>query len=310
MRLLESELLKNGYVSKIIPIKHVKELENKIEGLYEQSLISENIYNKELKICLDFDIEKQFPEAQSVLLIACSSPQVKVTFNINQKKVTFKVPPYYGDWQNTVESVKNIIKPILKKHNYKYTQAQLPEKLLAVCSGLGHYGRNNLCYINGMGSYLCFASFLTDIQVDGDSWADMGRLERCENCDLCVQNCPSGAINKESFLINAERCLTFYNEGKGIFPKWIQSNWHNCLIGCLSCQEICPENKSYREKNIKKVEFTEIETSYILENHPAESLPEDLEKKLIKLGLRGYYNYNRLSRNIFALLKKDKINIG
>ena len=33
------------------------------------------------------------------------------------------------------------------------------------------------------------------------------------------------------------------NERKGEFPRWIWPSWHNCLVGCLSCQKACPVNK-------------------------------------------------------------------
>jgi epoxyqueuosine reductase QueG len=42
---------------------------------------------------------------------------------------------------------------------------KLPQKLLAVHSGLGLYGRNNLCFHKEFGSYIRILSFISDLPV-------------------------------------------------------------------------------------------------------------------------------------------------
>ena len=41
-------------------------------------------------------------------------------------------------------------------------------KLAAVRSGLAQYGRNNICYVEGMGSFFSFHAYLTDRVFEED----------------------------------------------------------------------------------------------------------------------------------------------
>ena len=55
-----------------------------------------------------------------------------------------------------------ILKDIIKESGYKieYTN-KLHVKLLAVRSGLGKYGRNNICYIDDWGSMINLFAYFT-----------------------------------------------------------------------------------------------------------------------------------------------------
>ena len=32
------------------------------------------------------------------------------------------------------------------------------------------------------------------------------------------------------------------NESLGPLPSWVEPGWHTCAVGCLRCQQACPEN--------------------------------------------------------------------
>ena len=152
-----------------------------------------------------------------------------------------------------------------------------------------------------MGSYHRLTAFASDLPCEYDSWQDLQILERCARCKACQQNCPTGAICADQFLIKAERCLTYYNEKLEAFPKWIDASSHNSLIGCMRCQISCPENKEYKSAKVHKDDFSEIETSFILNGIPFEELPENLQLKINNLSLKRYYK--QLSRNIKILFE-------
>lgn len=82
----------------------------------------------------------------------------------------------------------------------------------------------------------------------------------CANCSVCLKNCPTGAISVNRFLIHGEKCMTYLNEyaPNYDFPEWVKPEWHNSLIGCMSCQLKCPKNDismtsnySFLSRNIK-----------------------------------------------------------
>ena len=123
----------------------------------------------------------------------------------------------------------------------------MPEKLLAVRSGLARYGKNNITYVPGMGSLHRLAVFVSDLPCVEDNWGEVKTLKTCDGCTACMDACPTGAIVSDRFLIHAERCITFHNERIEEFPEWLDSSWHNCLVGCLRCQWVCPENRDVRQ---------------------------------------------------------------
>jgi epoxyqueuosine reductase len=130
-------------------------------------------------------------------------------------------------------------------------------------------------------------------------------MERCQQCTACLQFCPSGAICADRFLLHAERCISFHNEKPGAvpFPEWIDPSWHNCLVGCLHCQRVCPENKLVRHQVEGKEAFSHEETSVLLEGVPFDQLPALTVERLRRANLDAYAD--PLPRNLGALLRKS-----
>lgn len=155
----------------------------------------------------------------------------------------FIIPPTYS-----TETDKRVIERLtgyLDEHGYKIFHAILPEKPLAVQSGLAAYGRNNITYINGWGSFFRLTAYYSDMPCNTDHWDDYVLLDQCANCNACIKKCPTNAISNAKIRVLAERCLTFINEGMNDFPDWVDPGWHQCLIGCMVCQDVCPVNKKF-----------------------------------------------------------------
>jgi len=91
-------------------------------------------------------------------------------------------------------------------------------KFLAVRSGLARYGRNNITYVDGMGSLYRLSAFLSDLPYSGDCWTEPQMHDRCDDCSACIRACPTDAIPQHRFLLHSERCITFHNETRGPFP--------------------------------------------------------------------------------------------
>jgi epoxyqueuosine reductase len=129
-------------------------------------------------------------------------------------------------------------------------------------------------------------------------------LERCETCRACGRRCPTGAITAERFLLRAERCLTFHNEkpGEVEFPAWISPSAHNCLVGCLHCQTVCPENKDFVQWIVDAEEISQEETAELLEGRALDQLSAPLAEKVRRADLVDYLGL--LPRNLKALLAR------
>jgi epoxyqueuosine reductase len=310
---LFSQLEERGYQGRIVDIQHLGDLQEEIEGRYRQGLFDEEFYQESFT-WLTFSPPDSLPEARSLIVVAVPQPQIRVVFTWNGETLPLIIPPTYVAYEETNKRVKDLLAGILGPAGYRVAQAALPKKLLAVRSGLGTYGKNNICYVPGMGSFHRLEAFYSDLPCQEDNWQESQMMDSCQNCSACLRNCPTGAIPStlrrgsgqasfrtgasERFLLRAERCITFHNERAGDvpFPAWLDPSWHNCLVGCLHCQRVCPQNKDFLEWVEEGAEFSQEETALLLEGVPLDQLPAATVRKLKQLDLTEYLD--GLPRNL------------
>jgi len=300
---LNKHLENSGFKSSIVSIQHLPDLRFDLENLLEQGILCEEFYDEIMTrydLHWDFEPLNDLPMAKSIIITAAPQPKVSVTFKLSGKTYCAVIPPTY--LHDTDKEVLNILSLYLGNYGYKVCDALLPEKLLAVHSGLARYGRNNIAYIDGWGSYFRLRAFFSDIPCTSDNWQELEMMDLCKKCTACIKRCPTNAITKDRFLIDATRCTTYLNEGEDEFPEWIDPSWHNCLIGCMICQDICPANKDYINWIVPGGEFSEEETPMILEGVSKDELPFETTEKFKKLYMDGWYNL--LQRNLDVLISK------
>jgi epoxyqueuosine reductase len=288
-----------GWKGQIVPIGHLADLQNAIVNRYEQGLIDKKLYQEQLSF-FSFDRPAELPDASSIIILAVPTPQMRIIFRWQNRCVPVIVPPTYVSYTPRTESTQDDLAIWLKHEGYHLAKPQLPLKTLAVHSGLAKYGRNNICYVDGMGSFLQLVGAFSDLSCDNDPWQESKKLDRCESCTACLQNCPTKAISKSRFLLNAENCLTYHNEAASDFPSWINPSWHHCLIGCIRCQTICPENKKVIKWFEDRVDFSEQETALFIQGVPLDQLPKEMVIKIKSLEINE--NYRLLSRNLSMII--------
>jgi len=296
---LHESIGKQGFQGKIVPIEHVKELETEIMTRYQKGLLDPDLYDAYLA-SFDFACKQKLKDARSLIIVSVPQPQIKVTFFRDDKSCPVVIPPtYYFAIDN---EVTDRLKAILEPQGYQLQKVRLPDKLLAVRSGLAQYGKNNITYVKGMGSFQRPVVFISDYPCEEDSWGKATVLEHCENCSACLKACPTNAIVSDRFQLYAERCLTFHNERSEAFPQWLSPSWHNCLVGCMICQKVCPANKDVVKWIEAGATFDNEETDLILNGVSKERLPPETLEKLKGLDIMSYYDV--LGRNLKALIEK------
>ncbi len=300
--LLLSSLKGYGYNAQVVEIHHIHELKDNINKNYSNGLFNEEFYQERLTGFV-FNPSINLSQALSIIIVAAFQPQFRIKINLNEESYSYIIPPtylYYSDKQ-----INKILKEILKPYGYKIERAILPVKLLAVHSGLCQYGKNNISYISGMGSFFRLTAYYTDMPCLEDTWHEIKVMEECTDCEYCLRSCPAGAISSERFLLYAERCVSFHNERSGEFPKWIKPSWHNCLIGCLYCQRVCPLNQKLLGQFEDKVEFSQDETLLLLKGVELEKHSVETIKKLKDIDWID--DLDILARNLNALINKEII---
>lgn len=297
------QLKNRGFQGRIVSISHLPELKEEIVGRFDHGLFDKEFYDLRLAF-FDFNVPKSLPHARSIIVVAVPRPQAQATFTYENKKKEVILPPTYVAYQQTTNHVTDLLNEILKKKGYTTAPTALPLKLLAVRSGLSDYGRNNITYVPGMGSFFQLVAVYSDLPCTEDTWREAVMMKRCEGCQACRRSCPTEAISTDRFLLHAERCISFRNERKGDvpFPDWIDPSWHNSLYGCLICQRACPEDKSFLKWIGERAEFSQEETELILEGQLTNDIPSTILEKLRTLDLADAESLDNLPRNLRALL--------
>ena len=297
---LRTEIEAASFKMKTFKVEHLEEISTEFERLTDQGLLDEDFYRNNLT-SFNYEYESKLKNSKSVIVIAAPQYKSLAEFEFEGKTLTATIPPTYK-YSSIDSQIVNILDNALAKSQYSIIRPRLPLKLLAVRSGLGQYGRNNVCYIPGRGSYNRLLAFITDYQFEEDSWGDLSVMDSCSTCFACVSKCPTSAIDRERFLIHAQNCITNFNEYEPPMPQWINPDWHDSIVGCMKCQTACPQNKELLDMVDERISFSERETEMILNECEFANLPIEARNKLIYAGMESYYNV--LPRNLRLLINR------
>lgn len=239
----------------------------------------------------------------SVVVVVLPRPAHSVLFDRDEGAVEAIVPPTYVGYRDLFEEVRRDLQDDGLPGARVETLAA-PLKQVASRLGLVSYGRNNVTYAPGFGSWFQLLGYLTDARLPvPEEWqpAEPALLERCRTCRACLKSCPTAAISEDRFLLHADRCLTFANELPGPWPDFVDPRAHHALLGCLLCQRRCPENPELPLETTG-ITFAREETAALLAE------PEDRDGPAwtgirAKLGLLGQpHSEDVLGRNLRALV--------
>ncbi|MBK5113928.1 MAG: hypothetical protein KGD59_04930 [Candidatus Heimdallarchaeota archaeon] len=268
--------------NEVISIKRLQELQADFDKTEQDGNLSNNEVFRSYIGNFKFQVPESLPDSKYIVVLAIEHNLAKVNFHLNgQKHEIIFSSPYHELGVSVEEMGKLVERDIIKETGYKVEHNRAMHlKLLAVRSGLGRYGRNNICYVDELGSFLSIYTFFTNYDFQDDNWYDLKMLDECEDCSICYDNCPTGAVSEDNFVIDIEKCIPLYNEIQGEFPEWFQSDIHSSLMGCIRCQQYCPANKKAVEKIIRLEDITEEETKMILDGRLEEKLALSIGRKL------------------------------
>jgi epoxyqueuosine reductase len=94
------------------------------------------------------------------------------------------------------------------------------------------------------GSWVVLAAMVLDRAVEPEAYAIGPPEERCGRCRLCVDACPTVALDGEG-RVDARRCLSYQTiENVGPAPLELRSAFEGTVFGCDVCQSVCPLNQA------------------------------------------------------------------
>jgi epoxyqueuosine reductase len=174
----------------------------------------------------------------------------------------------------------------------------LHEKSWISEAGLGWQGRHSIMINKEIGSFFFIGILILNIELIYD---EPFKGEYCGNCRLCIDACPTTAIN-DNRTIDARKCISNRTiENRGPIPEEIVPKLGGRVYGCDRCQEVCPWNKNIKPNS--HPEFIINEELAAMSREDWESLTEDKFQKLFKKTSVSRIKYEDFKRNISDALR-------
>jgi epoxyqueuosine reductase len=166
---LLSSLQNCGLKAAVGSIGHLPELEAELKNLTRQGLFDKGFY-QEYVTRFSFSVPETLPKVQSIIVVAVQMGQSKMTLNWQGQRKTLVIPPIYSGFEHIRTQLEKRVGDVLSQRGYVWARPALPLKLLAAQSGLAQYGKNNICYVEGMGSFVRFVAVYSNMPCEQDSW--------------------------------------------------------------------------------------------------------------------------------------------
>ncbi|MCL2691520.1 MAG: 4Fe-4S binding protein [Candidatus Bathyarchaeota archaeon] len=115
----------------------------------------------------------------------------------------------------------------VERNGRKEQNGLISMKHAAELAGLGVIGRNYLLTNPKYGNLLWFSAVLTNADLIPDKKAE---YNFCDNCNICVRACPSGALDNYPVSFGRKKCDT-------TMFKMVDKKWE---IMCFLCRKMCP----------------------------------------------------------------------
>lgn len=120
-----------------------------------------------------------------------------------------------------------------KTFDFATKTSVLPHKTIAVLSGNGYIGKNNLFITAEYGSAQCLGTLLTNAPLSIMRYKI--KPSQCGNCHICKNVCPQKALSGVGWNINVSR-----DEIVKVYD----------CITCLKCLVYCPKTQAYMKRHI------------------------------------------------------------
>ena len=197
-----------------------------------------------------------------------------------------------------LEFIKHL-NPQMTGHSFVDNEPFL-EKAWAVEAGLGWQGRHSIVINSKIGSFFFIGTIVLNIELDYDN---PFKENRCGNCRLCIDLCPTGAINEDG-TIDARKCIANLTiENRGPIPDDIIPKIGRRVYGCDKCQEVCPWNKSAKSHKIPEFEMAE-ELKHMTTSDWQNLTPDQFDR-LFKNTPIERRKYEPFMRNVTIITKAD-----
>jgi epoxyqueuosine reductase len=102
----------------------------------------------------------------------------------------------------------------------------------AIAAGIGQLGKHGSLINKELGSNFRLSMVLSDVPIQLDAPEEFGSEEFCENCQICVNACPPGAISNGKQMVRGDK--KWYVDFDKCVPYFVDN------FCCGICLAVCP----------------------------------------------------------------------
>ncbi|MCM0583164.1 tRNA epoxyqueuosine(34) reductase QueG [Weissella diestrammenae] len=204
---------------------------------FEHKIIDERIYP-----------DKIFNEPRTIISIALAYPSVLTErpARTQYKRGTIARASWGEDYhfvlQRKLDALITQIKQFAVDEDPHFKPmvdtGELLDVAVAQRAGVGFVGKNGLLVTPEFGSFVYLGEIITNLELAPDQPMANG----CGDCTRCIDGCPTNALLGGGRM-NAQRCLSFQTQKRGMVEMEFRSKMHTQLYGCDICQLVCPYNQ-------------------------------------------------------------------
>lgn len=185
------------------------------------------------------------PSCKSVISFGCRFPagtlacKTAVPYTKVRNSITPKMDAIALDFCIEMEKNKILAVPIPTNASQWDPKTErwrsiISQKHAAQAAGLGTIGRHSLIITPEFGSMVWLGAVLTEIELEPDRIKE----NLCNDCNLCVEICPAGALARKE--VDQNSC---WDHAFGDNEE--TKNWE---ISCHKCRDVCPYNLGSENK--------------------------------------------------------------
>ena len=211
------------------------------------------------------NVESYFPEAKSIIVMAyrglstCESIDPLLAMNGRMDKDEVMRCDSYKAGHILEDEFNAKIISIPKALPISKIPSIFSIRHAAVAAGLGTFGRHNLVIHPKFGTRVTFSAIITNLELESD---EPVKKNLCNNCNICVKNCPAKALDEEGktdvlkcmkvsqpyFATSQLQFLSQLSSGdnnkkiemiKNYWPYY-QANSIGFQYYCFNCFKLCP----------------------------------------------------------------------
>jgi epoxyqueuosine reductase len=151
-----------GCKTGILPIRYLESIRAEIQALHDSRIISDEVCQL-IRQFHHYDYSDRDYPVNSIIVIASPSTLIRTYINYKGQRMAVVIPPTYIDYVTEPMTIEQSLNKVLNPAHYRAARVHsLPEKPLAVASGIAEYGRNNVTYVEGMGSFALLSVYYSE----------------------------------------------------------------------------------------------------------------------------------------------------